>query len=70
MGVIKYVPIGPGRYRRIFRKKRKTDTLRRKPLGPPIASMSVASVMPFQRLPAEFRRLCGQDRASGERDDG
>ena len=34
MSQIRYIPMGPGRYRKIFRKKKASP--RRKPLGPPV----------------------------------
>ncbi|OHB04062.1 MAG: hypothetical protein A3B03_01250 [Candidatus Zambryskibacteria bacterium RIFCSPLOWO2_01_FULL_42_41] len=65
MAQIRYVPIGHGRYRRIFRKKKSTP--KRKPLGPPAKFPIV--VTPFHQLPVHLQAFSGKDRASGERDD-
>lgn len=69
MGVINYYPVRPGVYRRVWRKK--SDSSRRKPLGPPISGFSRSSmgVTPFHRLPVHLQALCGKDRSSGERED-
>ena len=50
MGGIRFVPMGRGRYRRIYRKK-KTDTKRRKPISPPLQFPS-KEIVDFRSLAA------------------
>jgi len=62
---IRYSPMGPGRYRKIPRRKKGNQ--RRKPLGSPVRFP--VAVIPFHQLPVHLQALCGKDRGAGERDD-
>lgn len=64
-GDIRYSPNGPGRFRKIPRRKKVSH--RRKPLSPPVHFPT--AVIPFHQLAPKYQGLSGKDRAAGERDE-
>ena len=66
---VQFVPVRPGVYRRIWRKK--PPTSRRKPVGPPLQFTPRPPVggmghrIPFRNLPDELQRPCGRDLSAG-----